>query len=202
MRIFSYLAAYEYGLASNPFWGTMTLTVCKPVIRRTAEAGDWIIGTGSKNVADKGGKRKDYSGKLVFAMKVDKIMSLIEYNYECGKKNSKLKYKRPHYHLFKKDWRYKVGDCIYNYSGMIKGIPAVRKVIHMEQDKETDLSGKNSLLSNHFYYFGNSAVGILDKQLIDLVKKEQGHKILGDKNVEEGVVITKIYRLDNQYIRG
>jgi Zn-dependent metalloprotease len=191
MRIFSYIVAHDYGLAPNPFWGTMSLTVCKPVIRRTAEVGDWIIGTGSKNVVGKDGKHKDYSGKLVFAMKVDKIMSLKDYDEECCKPNSELRYKRPHFHLLKNDWRHKVGDCIYNYSEMLNGVPALRKMIHMEEDKETDLSGINALLSNHFYYFGNNVVKIQDEQLVDLVKKEQGHKILDDNNRSEAIVISK-----------
>jgi Nucleotide modification associated domain 2 len=76
MRLFFYIVANDYGLAPNPFWGALTLTVCKPVIRRTAKKDDWVIGTGSKNVIDKNGNRKNHSSKLVFAMRVDDVMSM------------------------------------------------------------------------------------------------------------------------------
>ncbi len=48
MYIYSYVLRYDDGVAPNPFFGFCTLAVCKPVIRRKAQVGDWIIGTGSK----------------------------------------------------------------------------------------------------------------------------------------------------------
>lgn len=67
MRLFSYCIPHDHGAAPNPFWGVCTLTICKPGIRRVAQVGDWVVGVGSVNV---GGK--DYSGKLVYVMKVTK----------------------------------------------------------------------------------------------------------------------------------
>lgn len=40
MNIYSYVLRTDDGAAPNPFWGTCTLTICKPVIRRTAHIGD------------------------------------------------------------------------------------------------------------------------------------------------------------------
>ena len=48
--IYSYVLRTDDGAAPNPLWGTCTLTICKPVIRRTAKVGDWVIGVGSANV--------------------------------------------------------------------------------------------------------------------------------------------------------
>ena len=46
--LYSYTIPYDDGAAPNPYWGVLTLAICKPVIRRTAEIGDWVVGTGSK----------------------------------------------------------------------------------------------------------------------------------------------------------
>jgi len=49
MNYYSYLVEHDFGLAPNPFGGYCTLTVCKPIIRKSSKLriGDWIIGTGS-----------------------------------------------------------------------------------------------------------------------------------------------------------
>lgn len=71
MKVFSYVVARDYGFAPNPFFGTCTLATCKPVIRRTAAVGDWVIGTGSK--------RQNRDGQLVYAMLVSEAMTFNEY---------------------------------------------------------------------------------------------------------------------------
>jgi hypothetical protein len=48
MVLHSYVVARDYGFAPNPFFGVCTLATCKPLIRRIAHIGDWIVGTGSK----------------------------------------------------------------------------------------------------------------------------------------------------------
>ncbi|MDQ6761548.1 MAG: hypothetical protein M3015_02845, partial [Bacteroidota bacterium] len=181
MRLFSYIVAHDYGLAPNPYWGKLTLTVCKPAIRRTAEKGDWIIGTGSKNVIDQNRNKKDHSGRLVFAMRVDKVVTMEEYDEYCKTTKSEMKYKLPHNNLFNTDWRHKVGDDIYDYSNCVNKIPGLRKVIHEEEDKPTDLSGLNALISKHFYYFGNSTKEIPIKNVIAILKSEQGHLVLNEE---------------------
>ena len=52
MLMFSYKIEHDFGLAPNPFWGVMTLAVCKGKIRRhkKLQIGDWIIGTGSQKL--------------------------------------------------------------------------------------------------------------------------------------------------------
>jgi hypothetical protein len=47
-KLYSYCIPYDDGAAPNPYWEVCTLVICKPVIRRTARAGDSIVGTGSK----------------------------------------------------------------------------------------------------------------------------------------------------------
>lgn len=165
--LYSYILKHDSGAAPNPFWGKCTLTICKPAIRRTAKIGDWIIGTGSKNSRLKDGNLHDLSGCIVYAMKVSDVKSIADYDAFCGKS---LKNKIPKW--FSKDWRRRMGDCIYDYSSGSK--PIMRKGVHKEENRKRDLSGLNALVSNHFYYFGEEARP-LPKHLKAIVKKSQGH---------------------------
>lgn len=73
----------DSGFAPNPYWGYCTLATCKPLIRRTAKPGDWVIGVGSK--AGVG------SGKLVYAMHVSEVIAFEQYNSD-----SRFTPKKPH----------------------------------------------------------------------------------------------------------
>lgn len=168
IRLYSYVLRFDDGAAPNPFWGICTLTICKPVIRRTAKIGDWIIGTGSKNSRINDGNTYDLSDSVVHAMKISDIKSLKDYDIFCRKN---LQNKIPNW--FARDWRKRMGDCIYNYS---KGSePKLRKGVHNELNRERDISGQNALLSNHFYYFGEKPRP-LPNNLKEIIKKNQGHK--------------------------
>ncbi len=167
-KIFSYVLRIDDGAAPNPFWGTCTLTICKPAIRRKAEIGDWVIGTGSKNTKLKDGKIYDFADSLVYAMKITDRKTLQEYDDFCKKY---LADKIPNWKSA--DWRQRAGDCIYDYSQ--SDTPAIRKGVHKEGNRTTDLGGNNALLSSHFYYFGDEARP-LPVELKDLIKRNQGHK--------------------------
>ena len=83
MRLFSYVVSRDYGFAPNPFFGTCTLATCKPDIRSTASAGDWIVGTGSKT------KKKD--GHFVYVMQVAEVMTFNQYWTDA-----RFQLKKPH----------------------------------------------------------------------------------------------------------
>lgn len=160
--LYSYCIPYDDGAAPNPFWGFCTLAICKPAIRRTASVGDWIVGTGSKNAPT-----GDLSGKLVYAMRITKVMSIQAYDIwarrYCRRKIPDWAHK---------DVKHRLGDCIYDYS---TGKPRQRKGVHKHMNRETDLSGKNVLLSDHFYYFGKNAID-LPRGISKIVHQTQGHK--------------------------
>ncbi len=71
MALHSYIVARDYGFAPNPFYGFCTLATCKPIIRRMAQVGDWIVGTGSK--------QHGREGHIVFAMRVTEVLTFNEY---------------------------------------------------------------------------------------------------------------------------
>src|ERR1700743_2188386 len=79
MNLYSYVLAVDDGAAPNPFGGVCTLTICKPMIRRTAERGDWVVGLGSRN----GPGGRDLSSHVIYAMKVSKTLPYADYWVEC-----------------------------------------------------------------------------------------------------------------------
>ncbi|MDM9585194.1 hypothetical protein [Nostoc sp. GT001] len=163
MRLFSYCLRYDDGAAPNPFWELCTLAICKPVIRRAANIGDWIVGLGSTqspigNITD----------CIVYAMQVTDKMTLRKYDEFC-RIYSPHKIPKWNSEIFE----YRVGDCIYDYSQGEQ--PVLRPSVHDISNQKTDLGGINVLMSRHFYYFGDKAVH-LPASFTPLVHKNQGHK--------------------------
>ncbi|WP_250432449.1 Nmad2 family putative nucleotide modification protein [Hanstruepera flava] len=176
MKLYSYCIPIDDGCAPNPFYGICTLNICKPVIRRTAKAGDWVVGVGSKNV-----KGKDLSGKLVYAMLVTKKMTMQQYHVYCKKyaPNKIPDIRHKHY-------KRRVGDCIYDFDKDPSGklLPSV----HAIENKNTDLGGVFTLLSNHFYYFGDKPVDI-PQHLKGIINQGRGHKSKANDHLVQDFVL-------------
>ena len=149
MRLFSYVVARDYGFAPNPFFGICTLATCKPIIRRVASIGDWIVGTGSSAWVRQ--------GSLVYSMRITEVMTFNEY-WE----DERFRRKRPNLSGSKKQ---AFGDNIYfkdnadqwhqedshhSYSG---GAP---NPYNIQNDTQTD----RILLSTDFTYWGGSGPDI------------------------------------------
>jgi len=163
VTLYSYCLRWDDGAAPNPFWGSCTLAICKPAIRRLAQPGDWVVGLGSST-----SPIGDISGHVVYAMKVSRTLSMREYDEFCRKKlRGKIPVRGSRY--FKK----RVGDCIYDFSNSDE--PRLRPSVHTEKNRSVDLSGQNVLLSEHFFYFGNRPCRLPD-QLSAIVKRNRGHK--------------------------
>jgi len=161
-RLFSYTIPIDDGAAPNPFHGMCSLVICKPAIRRVAERGDWIAGLGSRNAPS-----GDLSGRLVYAMRVDDVLSLAEYDQQC-----RLRWRHRIPDISSLDLTERLGDCIYDFSC---GDPVQRPGVHGPLNQQRDLSGKNALLSRHFYYFGSRALP-LPRHLLEICQQIQGHR--------------------------
>lgn len=185
-RLYTYVLRFDDGAAPNPFWKICTLSICKPAIRRTARIGDWVVGTGSKNSKINDGNTYDLSDSVVYAMKITDKMSLADYYKFC---HQTLQDKIPKW--FDKDWRRRMGDCIYDYENGTE--PKMRKGVHNETNRERDLGGKNALLSNHFYYFGEEPRPLPD-HLKPIIKKNRGHR-----KIEQPSLIEKFEKWINQF---
>jgi hypothetical protein len=172
MRLFSYCIPIDDGAAPNPFHGRCTLVICKPKIRRVAEIGDWVVGIGSKNV-----NGFDYSGKLVYAMKVTEKLDMQFYDEQCRLLGLP---KIPN--MTSPDYIRKLGDCIYDFSNSAE--PVIRPSVHTEANRKTDLGGKYALRSDHFYYFGDHAELIPDRFSV-LIRQGRNHQSKMNESIKE-----------------
>ena len=174
MKTYSYLLEHDYGLAPNPFGKYCTLAICKPKIRNSGnlDIGDWIIGTGSRALENI--SNKNYVHHLVYAMKVEEILS-----YEKYWSDSRFGYKKP---ILNGSLVTIYGDNIYHKDS--KGNWQQEDSAHSLMDGVTneehlkkDTSGKNVLISQEFYYFGDSAP-LLPEELYGLCHTGVGEKII------------------------
>ena len=161
-RLFTYTIPVDDGAAPNPFRGICTLAICKPGIRRVAKKGDWVAGLGSKHAPS-----GDFSNRLVYAMRVEEVISLKEYDKRAP---TDWPDRVPNVHGA--DLWERLGDCIYDYS---RRPPAQRLSVHGPGNVETDLAGRNVLISRDFYYLGNRAIK-LPKELHPIRHQTQGHR--------------------------
>ena len=181
-----YVVDRDFGFAPNPFHGYCTLATCKPVIRRTAQVRDWVIGMG--------GARLKATGRCIFAMRVTERLTFNEY------------WSNPRF-LDKKPVRYgsqkmMVGDNIYYFdadacewyqadSHHSNADGSVNR-FNLERDTQSD----SVLVSEHFYYFGNEASPIPKSLLNNLGYRNQvGHRVFDDAKAKRLIEwIEKSYR--------
>lgn len=161
MKLYSYIVAHDTGFSPNPFWGYCTLADCKPVIRRTASVGDWIVGLSPKV----------HGHRLVYAMQVQEVLTYDKYFVD-----SRFAAKIPDFNQRKTVC--KCGDNIYRPlpDGGFEQCQSMHSCGRMENPntKARDLSGRNVLISKKFYYFGAQGPG-LPKELNEL-KVGRAHK--------------------------
>lgn len=147
-NLYCYRIHHDFGLAPNPFWGYLTLAVCKQRIRNNShlKVGDWVVGSGSKQLKNE--------GSLIFAMKVQEILTFDEY-WEDPRFD--IKKPRPEGSL-----AVMYGDNFYHTDcfsgGFIQEKSAHSSPKFAERHLESDTKGRNVLISQDFYYFGDKFV--------------------------------------------
>jgi hypothetical protein len=174
MKTYSYLLDHDYGLAPNPFGKYCTLGVCKPKIRNSGNLnlGDWIIGTGSRALENI--SNKSYVHHIVYAMKVEEILP-----YEKYWSDSRFGYKKP---VLNGSLVTIYGDNIYHKDDNGKWLQedSAHSLVNGVTNEEhliKDTSGKNVLISQEFYYFGDCAP-LLPKELHNICHTGVGEKII------------------------
>jgi len=169
MRLYSYVVRRDFGFAPNPFHGVCTLATCKAQIRRTAQVGDWVVGTGSA------AKRYRLGGRLVYAMQVSEAMSFDEYwddkRFAC---------KRPSLHASLKD---AYGDNIYHRNpgtgvwmqedSHHSKTGGVTRQANIDDDTRTN----RMLVGQHFVYWGGYGPAIPAQFRDFKVKGNRSHDI-------------------------
>lgn len=131
-------------------------------IRRAANRDDWVAGLGSRNSPS-----GDLSGRLVYAMRVEEVLSLRDYDRYAL---SRWPHRIPN--VRSADLSERLGDCIYDFAS---GTPVQRQGVHGPANESTDLSGENVLISTDFYYLGNRAMRLPD-YLLPICHQTQGHR--------------------------
>ncbi|HBN9950795.1 hypothetical protein FA378_05140 [Pseudomonas aeruginosa] len=145
-RIHSYVVRYDSGFAPNPFYGYCTLATCKPNIRRSADIGDWVVGSGSNDRTVRRG------GHLVYAMRVTEAMTFDEYGAD-----PRFEPKKPYRNGSRKQ---SCGDSIY-FRATPEAAWQQRDSFHSRSDGTLnsdhvarDTGVNRVLISNDFVYFG------------------------------------------------
>ncbi len=146
MRLYSYVIDRDYGFAPNPFYGVCSLATCKPVIRRKASVGDWVVGTG--------GARRGMTGRLIYAMKVTETMTFDDYFMDL-----RFQLKKPN---LRGSLKQCFGDNIYSRDadGRWEQLDSHHSLSDGSPNPEniaTDTSTNRVLLSTEFVYFGADA---------------------------------------------
>lgn len=155
MHLFSYKLEHDYGLAPNPFGGTMSLAVCRGQIRnsKVLQLGDWIVGTGSVAMGN--------LYHLIFAMKVEEIISFDDYWSD-----SRFQFKKP---VLSGTLVQMYGDNFYHtVDGHLVQEPSAHSnpdLIKKQKLYTQDVRGKKVLLSRTFYYFGDNCPLLPDEYL-------------------------------------
>ncbi len=184
MKIYSYVVHHDYGLAPNPFGLYCTLTVCKTKIRRSnnLKIGDWIIGTGSKNIEDVTGFK--CLNHLVYAMKISEKILIEDYWND-----ERFQYKKP---IINGSLVSMYGDNIYYKKedgtwGQVDSAHSLNEGLQNETHTTTDTDGKYALISEEFYYFGDNCP-LIPNELIDVCKKGIGEKTITQQDIVDAFV--------------
>jgi hypothetical protein len=183
MKLFTYILRSDTGFAPNPFHGYCTLATCKPKIRQTAKAGDWVVGISPKK----------YRHKLVYAMKVTEICSFDGY-FNDPRFAKKIPNCSNQHGTKQEQALRKCGDNIYEplRNGRYRQLRSTHsgpKPFGREENrkkKEKDLKSKNVLISSadNFYYFGANA-GEMPPEIKKALRAGRGHKVFDDRNAQK-----------------
>jgi hypothetical protein len=148
MSYYSYKITRDYGFAPNPFFGLCTLACCKPHIRKKAEVGDWIIGTGAT--------ANSLLYRLIFVMKVSEKLSFEEYwaDRRFARKKPVLNGSLAQIH----------GDNIYHKENeswcQLDSHHSFHEGELNKANMEQDTNGEFVLVSDHFIYWGANHLNV------------------------------------------
>ncbi len=155
MSLHSYVVARDYGFAPNPFFGVCTLATCKPGIRRVAQIGDWVVGTGSKK------HKRDKN--IVYAMRVTGAMTFNQYwndtRFQAKKPNLRGSKKQAFGdNIYSKDAHTTAWCQVNSHHSLDDGSPNESNVV-------ADTSADRVLMSDDFVYWGGSGPPLPQKFL-------------------------------------
>jgi len=131
-RIYRYIVRHDGGSAPRPYGGVCTLAICKPMIRRTADINDWVIGLRSRSPC-----------QVIYVMQVAESIALGEYWLKADYTN-----RRPGFSP--------IPDNIYKLSENGE-LEQVNNGVHDLDLMGRDVSGQYALVGTRFWYFGSNS---------------------------------------------
>lgn len=141
MKICRYVMTNDSGLAPNPYHGWCTLALCTPNHKNAKlSPGDWIVG--HSDIKD--------GNKLIYAMRVEKVLNFNQYFNDPDFQNKKPKL------LGEREEQ--CGDNFYySENGQWRRLTSWNHndSEHFIKDVGSDLKGRPVFVSQDFYYFGD-----------------------------------------------
>ncbi len=177
MKIYRYVIDHDMGFSPNPFHGICTLVNCKPVVRRLAQIGDYVMGFGSS--------QSDIRYKLIYWMRIGETMTFDEYWNDLRFEHKKPVVNGSHLKFH--------GDNIYHYdvSGNIIQEPSFHSLPDGSPNTKninTDTGSTNRILvADLFGYYGNRALSVPDG-LSDIVAVGRGHRTAHSLELRDAVI--------------
>ena len=171
-HLHSYIVAYDSGFAPNPFGGYCTLATCKPNIRKYANIGDWVVGTGSNDSKIKRG------GHIVYAMKITEAVS-----FNCYWNDPRFQRKKPNLYS---SYAKACGDNIYHQESdktwfqmdsYHSNKDGIANPSHVKRDTGVD----RVLISDNYVYFGAEGPLLPEELQSSIVLKGRGRKKISDE---------------------
>ncbi|MBU1175724.1 MAG: hypothetical protein KKH72_10015 [Alphaproteobacteria bacterium] len=150
--LFSYVVAHDAGFSPNPFGRALTLACCKPVIRRVAHVGDWIVGIHSARMG---------RNLACFVAQVSETMDFDSYY-----RDSRFLDKRP--------TPTTTGDAIY-FRDQDRTLRQIRNRCHGRSEFDHDTQVDRVLVCAQFWYFGSQPKS-LPEALFDALRAGRGHR--------------------------
>jgi hypothetical protein len=182
-KLYSYVVRYDSGFAPNPFYGFCTLATCKPLVRKSAQVGDWIVGTGR---ADKKTNRGDH---IVHAMQVTETM-----DFRCYDADPRFLRKKP---MRQGGRKQSCGDNIY-FRDADNNRWLQRDSFHTNPDGSLkpehvtrDTGVDRVLISDKYYYFGGLGPKF-PAQFRDFAGYDICRKVRQRKRVEDADLIAEL----------
>lgn len=147
--IWRYVVIHDRGFAPHVDNDFLTLCTCKPIIRRCAKVGDYILGFNDTNHG---------SGTLIWAGIVSEKLLMGDYAERYPRRRDVI------YRRF--GWELDGREKLSHYGGPEHN---ARQLI------ERDISGRYVLIFMTFWYWGKNAI-ILPHALNDLIYQSRGQK--------------------------
>lgn len=177
-QVLSYVVASDTGFAPNIDGGVCTLAVCKPIVRKFARPGDFIVGLTAAERSDGNKKR------VVYFMEVEETISFDNYFND-------RRFKRKHPPEELSLAIISLADNIYEPQGAgFLQLPSRHSKPDGSEDlyhKTKDLKGKSVLVSARFSYFGDEAAEI-NENLEKVLHVRRGHRSLYSPRQRENII--------------